>query len=64
MNQGRPSANIRKTSILKRSKIKKILFQSQETMLLRIRKSGIIEVIKSAIIVKRRIILLGIVLNL
>ena len=59
INQGKPSAKIRRKSILKRSGTGKTLLRPQGTMSLRVRRSGTIEATKSAIIVKKRAILLG-----
>ena len=64
MNQGRLPAKISRKSILKRSGIGKTLFRLQETTPWKVRRSGTIEVTKSAIIVKKKAILLGIVRNL
>ena len=57
-NQGRPLAKIRKKSILKRSGIRKTLLWLQGTMPLRMKRSGMIEATKIAIIVKKKVILL------
>ena len=59
MNQGRLLAKIRKSSILRKSRTRKTLLQPQGTTPLRVRKSKMIEAIKSAIIVKKKAILLG-----
>ena len=64
MNQGRPPAKIRKRSILRRSGTRKTLLRPQGTTPLRVRRSGTIEATESAIIVKRRAILLGTARNL
>ena len=58
MNQRRPLAKIRKRSILRRNGTRKTLFRLQKTTSLRMRRNGIIEEIRSAIIVKKRAILL------
>ena len=59
INQRRPPAKIKKRSILKRSGTGKTLLRPQKTMPLRVRRSKTIEATESAIIVKRRVILLG-----
>ena len=53
INQGKPFVKIRKKSILRKNGIKKTLLKPQKIMLLRVKKSEIIEATKSAIIVKK-----------
>ena len=64
MNQRRSPAKIRRRSILRRSGTRKTLLRPQGTTPLRVRRSGTIKATESAIIVKRRAILLGTAWNL
>ena len=60
MNQEKSPDKIRRKSILRRSGTEKTLLQPKRTMPLRVRRSGKLKATKSAIIVKRRVFLLGI----
>ena len=64
MNQRRPPAKIRRRCILRRSGTRKTLVRSQRTTPLRVRRSGTIKATKSAIIVKKKAILLRTARNL
>ena len=64
INQGRSPAKIRRKSILKKNRTGKTLLRPQGTTPLRVRKSGTIEAMESAIIVKKRGILLETAQNL
>ena len=63
INQRKSLIKIKKKSILRKSKTKKTLLWPQKTMLLKIRKNRIIKTTKSAIIVKKRAILLETILK-
>ena len=59
INHKRLFAKIRKKSILRRSGLKKTLLWPEGIMLLKLKRRRIIEVTRSAIIVKKRATLLG-----
>ena len=64
MNQGRLPTKIRGKNILRRNGIKKTLFRPQKIMSLKVRRNRTIKMTKSAIIIKKRAILLGTTWNL